>query len=176
MTESAGLSRQRELRAAQAASTVFELFTWQIARLTSIDWIFGDRFFCAKAPAQSLRLSQPGNPRRSTRVLTNSDGHPWKGFGSSWNKAMKQAASRSADCISMISGALRQPIYSGPVSPSARSLRRWRGRRTRLSDWIRQAAGRDYERPDPSIGSSPTHVDIKRPNRNCSNRISYCAV
>lgn len=28
-------------------------------------------------------------PRRSTRVLTNSDGNPWKGFGSSWNKAMK---------------------------------------------------------------------------------------
>lgn len=30
-------------------------------------------------------------PRRSTRVLTNSDGHPWKGFGSSWNKAMKNS-------------------------------------------------------------------------------------
>lgn len=27
--------------------------------------------------------------RRSTRVLTNSDGKPWRGFGSSWNKAMK---------------------------------------------------------------------------------------
>lgn len=31
-------------------------------------------------------------PRRSTSILTNSDGHPWKtGFGSSWNKAMKAA-------------------------------------------------------------------------------------
>jgi integrase len=28
-------------------------------------------------------------PRRSTQVLTNSEGHPWKGFGSSWNKAMR---------------------------------------------------------------------------------------
>lgn len=29
-------------------------------------------------------------PRRSTMVLTNGDGHPWKtGFSSSWNKAMK---------------------------------------------------------------------------------------
>lgn len=28
-------------------------------------------------------------PRRSTAILTNSDGRPWRGFGSSWNKAMK---------------------------------------------------------------------------------------
>lgn len=28
-------------------------------------------------------------PRRSTIVLTNSDGKPWRGFGSSWNTAMK---------------------------------------------------------------------------------------
>lgn len=27
-------------------------------------------------------------PKRATTVLTNSDGRPWKGFGSSWNKAM----------------------------------------------------------------------------------------
>lgn len=31
-------------------------------------------------------------PVRSTRVLTNSDGHPWKtGFSSSWNKSVKPA-------------------------------------------------------------------------------------
>jgi len=31
-------------------------------------------------------------PKRSTMVLTNTDGHPWKsGFSSSWNKAMKAA-------------------------------------------------------------------------------------
>lgn len=30
-------------------------------------------------------------PRRSTVVLTNSEGRPWKGFGSSWNKAMKES-------------------------------------------------------------------------------------
>lgn len=28
-------------------------------------------------------------PRRSTRVLTNSHGQPWKAFGSSWDKAME---------------------------------------------------------------------------------------
>jgi Phage integrase family. len=30
-------------------------------------------------------------PRRAPTVLTNSDGLPWKGFGSSWDKAMKRA-------------------------------------------------------------------------------------
>jgi hypothetical protein len=30
-------------------------------------------------------------PRRSTRILTTTEGNPWKGFGSSWNKAMKAA-------------------------------------------------------------------------------------
>lgn len=29
--------------------------------------------------------------RRATTVLTNSDGKPWKGFGSSWNKAIKDS-------------------------------------------------------------------------------------
>lgn len=29
--------------------------------------------------------------KRATTVLTNADGQPWKGFGSSWNKAMKKA-------------------------------------------------------------------------------------
>lgn len=30
-------------------------------------------------------------PQRSVRILTNSNGQPWRGFGSSWNKAMKDA-------------------------------------------------------------------------------------
>lgn len=30
-------------------------------------------------------------PRRSTVILTNSEGRPWRGFGSSWNKAMKSS-------------------------------------------------------------------------------------
>lgn len=35
-----------------------------------------------------LRALLDAIPKRSTRVLTNSDGVPWRGFGSSWNKAM----------------------------------------------------------------------------------------
>lgn len=30
-------------------------------------------------------------PRRSTAVLTNSEGKPWRGFSSSWNKTMKES-------------------------------------------------------------------------------------
>lgn len=39
-----------------------------------------------------LRAMVATVPKRSTRVLTNTDGHPWKsGFSSSWNKAMDEA-------------------------------------------------------------------------------------
>jgi len=39
-----------------------------------------------------LRALLNAIPRRSTTILTNSDGHPWKsGFTSSWNKARKAA-------------------------------------------------------------------------------------
>lgn len=30
-------------------------------------------------------------PKRSTRILTNSDGEPWRGFGASWNGAMHKS-------------------------------------------------------------------------------------
>ncbi|HXS06278.1 MAG TPA: tyrosine-type recombinase/integrase [Rhizomicrobium sp.] len=36
-------------------------------------------------------------PRRSTVVLTNSKGKPWKGFSSSWNKEMKDAGLADRD-------------------------------------------------------------------------------
>lgn len=35
--------------------------------------------------------------RRATTVLTNSDGKPWKGFGSSWNKVMKDCGLAKRD-------------------------------------------------------------------------------
>jgi integrase len=36
-------------------------------------------------------------PKRASLVLTNSRGLPWRGFGSSWNKAMKDAGLDSHD-------------------------------------------------------------------------------
>lgn len=36
-------------------------------------------------------------PRRSTCVLTNTRGKPWKGFGSSWDKAVKEAGLAERD-------------------------------------------------------------------------------
>ena len=38
-----------------------------------------------------LRALLRAIPKRATVVLTNSRGLPWRGFGSSWNKAMKEA-------------------------------------------------------------------------------------
>jgi len=40
---------------------------------------------------KDLRALLKEIPKRATTVLTNSDGKPWKGFGSSWNKAMQKA-------------------------------------------------------------------------------------
>lgn len=40
---------------------------------------------------RDLRRLLTAIPRRSTAILTNSDGKPWRGFGSSWNKAMKES-------------------------------------------------------------------------------------
>ncbi len=36
-------------------------------------------------------------PKRSTRVLTNSDGQPWKGFGSSWRETIIRAGMQDRD-------------------------------------------------------------------------------
>lgn len=45
----------------------------------------------------ALRVLLDEIPKRATTILTNSRGRPWKGFGSSWNKALIEARLADAD-------------------------------------------------------------------------------
>lgn len=68
--------------------------TWKNVKAHSIEIHTAksrERTLAAVPLTAEIRALLAEIPKRSIRILTNSNGQPWRGFGSSWNKAMKDA-------------------------------------------------------------------------------------